>query len=666
MIVERNNRLDENNNEILGVYDLTKAIMYSGNQESGVYYNSGRSGVDMGFLEYGLEYSYVSPEDINIMDYLGRETFRNLMTTNESGNIEEADFISENIKTIPDILIPTSTSDRSENWGNRDFRPSWFGSYSFESQVTYVIMAGEGIDKIELYDSVGLAFTIVLGVSDIADDPDRDGRLAAEVAFSKAIFLSTYQEGEGSGNAKISYHAWSKLINPVRKKKDKSMFKSEYVEPSQFSNPLPGYYRDEASGSIIGNLTEENFNKYPLYTRRRAHADLTRNQYSPWRSYSKGETTTVVEKHPDGTTDTKTYESLVSGNIGNSPAISKKWIRRDRLTDYYTYKIYLKLISNNTAAEESDLGKVSPEVINVFPWTEQISFMVTPNIEDGFDLNISDNTPDIRFRGESIGGMVYAHRPHQDVRQYIVTRTLPTNYHFTNDKILDINITSASFTTLNARHSKIYADGTWTDPNTYGSYTIQTNSTDPDVFGEKYISIPWGELRTVTSTTLTGRIKTIMSRLTATITIGDERIETKTRLKSNKLEVSLGDNPNKFLLGKLVKIEFTEIKYTVFIANSGDFMISNISSQITHGDDLSIEFKPYPGLDLSNGFRFWINKELNNSGQPNLINPIGGVIKVGDGDNHENAIRLTQVSTAVWQLDISNITKDIGIDIVVL
>lgn len=665
MIVERNNRLDENNEEILGIYDLTKAIMYSGDQESGVYYNSGRSGVDMGFLEYGLEYSYVSPEDINIMDYLGRQTFKDLMTTNEGGDIVEGDFISENIKTIPDILIPTSTSDSNEDWEESDFRPSWFGSYSFETQVTYVVMAGPGVDKVELYDSKGLALTARLGVSEIPDDPDIDGRLVAEIAFSKVIFLSTYQESEGSGNSKISYHAWTKLINPVRKKKDKSMFKSEYVEPSQFSNPLPGYYRDEASGSILGNVSESNFDRYPLYRRRRAVADLTRNQYSPWKSYSKGETTTVVEKHRDGTSTTREYESLVSGNIGNSPAISKKWICKDKLTDYYTYKVYLKLISDNTAASESDLGRVNPEVINIFPWTEQISFIVTPNVEDGFDLNISDDAPDISFRGEEIGGKTYVHRPHQDVRQYIVTRTLPDNYRLIGDKILDINITSASFTTLNTRHSKVHADGTWTDPNTYGSYTIQTNSTDPAEFGEKYVSIPWGELRASSSISLSGRMRTIMSRLKATITIGEERIETKTRLKNNKLEVSLGDNPNKFLLGKLVKIEFTEIKYTVFIANSGDFMISNISSQVTHGDNLEIEFKPYPGLDISGGLRFWINKEVDDQNQPVFITPSGGVIKEGDGQNHENAISITQVSAGIWQLNISNITKDIGIDIVV-
>lgn len=357
--------MDDSDNELL--------------QASLVKYHGSKSNFpSLDFSEY--DFSYI----------IDKYKFDNKLLISEL-DTESLELVGKDIKNtdkIGKILFPTLVEEEMNN----SYR--FFGSLNILGQDLYFFECPEDYQTIEIYDDVidsnivgGDGFTeydylkltdntniikpaIIIRLGPPADaynnptcfyykkDPMISrimrldnvytsleySRLCDEIWSKKVVsfFLST--SGEVT-EFNLSFSAWEKNANPERNKWKYDLRNDEFYNILQVDQSIIGndgtVWTDKKSGAILGNFGIDSF-LCPIFSNKLDRLRRTQNiYYSPYRKYSRGESTIYKVTKPDGSIASYTVESLVNGNIGNDPLLSPAWILKDKFLDFVSSIIYI-------------------------------------------------------------------------------------------------------------------------------------------------------------------------------------------------------------------------------------------------------------------------------------------------------------------------------------
>lgn len=359
-------RWTEFKNALRSYYSGTRA------QELGAVaelHNGGIDGVDLRFLEYGLEYNY--SEKTGILSNFTAEVIASTLSDDRGRLLSPKD-----LDNFTQHIVPTNSSSPVYDV------IKYFGAFQAGPRNVYVFPVPEGVTKIALFSSdevferlrshndpdfywseeaVHPDIVISLGINDEFEWSDANkkyypngetykrfyGNVShpivdndnswAEIDFNKHVFLTLDQNAMSSKDGiDVSYQAWLKLDDPLEKKKltDLERCELESTIPSQTRERIPGVIFDELSGSVLG---KSEVTSHPILSRKLSLIDETK--FSQWKRYSSGDSAWF------GTTqegDKIWYESVSDNNYGNFPKLSPKWILKDSLTNYYTKWCFLK------------------------------------------------------------------------------------------------------------------------------------------------------------------------------------------------------------------------------------------------------------------------------------------------------------------------------------
>ena len=409
-----------------GPWDIYKAVLYSQNGVVSTLFECGLDGIDLRFLEYSLGYLNIPPNENpqSLVNLIPISEMDSLLGIDSSLPSDERSSIRQKYyKFLSNIIIPTQYIDSIAGFNENGNGIKCFGSYSFGAQITYVISApgsyreGEqGISKIELFniDNIKL-FDILFGQGLMTEEN------LLEFQYDKVVFLSLNQtDGEQYSN-KVSYHAWTKLVNPVRRFNESTLVQKDFIDPPQFSkDSRTGIWFDEASGSTLGNLTENSADLPILKKKRDKYFSVTESgllNYSPWKEYSNNEK--VIWKG-------ETYRSLGNHNLNHTPGVSKWWARECELVGSYTRRLIPRFKSNYLIGKQSDTGTIEPEFYNIMPWTKKVRFEARPSYEKGYNIILDTSS----IQEENV--KYELRRPYEDSNLYYVDLDL-SNLDFTED-----------------------------------------------------------------------------------------------------------------------------------------------------------------------------------------------------------------------------------------
>ncbi len=505
-------------------------------------------------------------------------------------------------------------------------------------------------------------------------------RLCDEIFSKKVIcfFLSTNNDVT---DFNLSFAAWNNNDNPARNKWKYDLRNDEfydfYKNETVVRDAGGGLWEDKKAGTILGN-SEIPTNQCPIKDKKLNRLERTQeNYYSPYRRYSKGDTTIYKVLHSNGTYSTYTLESLVSGNIGNDPLLSPAWILKDKFLDFITDIIY---ISFNPAGNGST---VDPGTQITVHGDSNISFFISEGIGYLFSgLSIIDSNNETI---DLVEGEDYTYTLLDTDTDYIKTVDIdgwsdyidPESEKYTHNLVFNFEERPSILKILAKRGGTVYHYEDWTSEFGDGfGMTLKLNGEvvpEPEPGsdispisyedGDMYLFIDNPEQNYTLEIDFTGDL--IKRNIESKYRIGNRKY-TKTIEINNNIATDVIDFADSEYTINLDSIE----RYISVRADRRTVRCENVGLfTIDLGSDYTIPFELIGGnasrrisISLVN---FWYddNNRLIKYDNELLINssPYNGQL-ILDGNTTAD-ISLTQEETGTYYLSLSNITENIIVQI---
>ena len=239
----------------------------------------------------------------------------------------------ESIEKYTDVLVPTLSTVSGDAP-----RLDVFGSVYYDNKTFYAIPVSSGNSLVYLFENYNYTDENQYKFCVYFDKEE-------EVNQDKILWLIVSSDGTIS-DINISYYSWKTSNNKFEnlnkyllRNDDKA--KIDTSDPVRIENDL---VFDSTSGTLLGKKTTDSTpildNLISYYKK----GDLSK--YSPQVSYQIGDEVSYGGK---------SYYSLISGNIGNTPILSEYWILKDFLDEkdisYHT-KIMYVILSDPEAVED--------------------------------------------------------------------------------------------------------------------------------------------------------------------------------------------------------------------------------------------------------------------------------------------------------------------------
>ena len=629
---------------------IEKAIFYQGSGENTeaveTRYNAGKSGIDLRFLEYGIELG-ISDYLGSILEHMSRESEEKYIKF--SSNSEIVDILStDKLEAISDLIVPTQATE-SENTESTKY----FGSFSTGIQKIYVLVIDAGISRVELLDEDNiLALTI-----------EFDEALG-EISSGKVLFISESDSGKRIENFRVAYEAWLKLSDPFRHVPEEAVRKAEKEkEVDQFKKVNDTFWFDNASGTLLGTswTSLENISeKYPILKNKRNAADNL--GWSRYRVYKRGEK--IMFRGME-------YMSTINNNLGNYPVMSADWIKTEDIGENYTTVV--KVIApafirfhgirfgenssentNITFCANEDNEVIIPSA--VFPENGKAIFVLSSPFElvgnsgQYFIEHESENTiyyeesyectvkatigergikNEVRFTPYN-GAVRYTfnfpnyvvHDPDQDsgYSEFIISsdsqiKSVDITIPFSESDYLSFNLKERMAESLFPDDEEAYSkflkflenkklnfEGT-TAKDYRGNPITSEFSINPGMYQDSDSEWVWDEdwLKS---------IELFPTKGLSDLGVWYNPDDSKTALKAPGLCSPGTVN---------IPVETEDLGYTVVISNSGDFWVShNIIDNISDFTSLEVKFKPDAGIEFDG---IWYNKQFSaETGERIIIN----------------------------------------------
>lgn len=344
------------------------------------------------FAEYDFSY-FINKYKFNSSDLL---SFADSNLINKAGNYVD------NVEVLNKLVFPTSINSKEDLVGY-DF----FGSLNIKGTETtlYVIYAGEGVKRIELFEDVvdkksnpqfnldklddpnfdSSIGTIPAVVLELGPEPDKiygdefeKALLEDEISCSKVIWITT-SFNNGSTNYNLSYGIWLIDKNSQRNKPEYSLRNDEYYSSVNYIKVIDrddDLYYDKTTNTVVGNVREKaTVDKFPLLNLIKHNSD----KYSAKISYKRGDEVLIGEN---------TYQSLIDNNLGNVPYLSSSWKIINKSSDFLTTRLDIITDPLNTAEitpnkisvnnNKNDYYRSGSSIFNIVP---------VPGYEVAFDFN---------------------------------------------------------------------------------------------------------------------------------------------------------------------------------------------------------------------------------------------------------------------------------------
>ena len=269
--------------------DLYTFILYSGDFISEYLIKAGTSEIsDPDFLETNFRY-FQDKLEFGSPDLLSELESSDKLRIGEDGIF--------GIEKYLITLFPTLSRDTSGDTNN----VRYFSSVTkMGGDELICLQIPEEIDNISVLDSNG-------------DEALKIWFEGDEILDSKVIWIITSFTPESPRIINLSYEAYKGDRNPVRRMSEYVLRNDDLTENRKGYSEKDGYLYSDISGSLIGT---SKIVRRPIYD---MMCGLSGNGWNRAKRYSVGDTIMMG--------DTR-YESVESGNIGNHPYYSRKWIKK--------------------------------------------------------------------------------------------------------------------------------------------------------------------------------------------------------------------------------------------------------------------------------------------------------------------------------------------------
>ena len=655
------NELPENEQDLNNLINLCKydKLLYRGSKQS-------TSFVD--FSEYSFSYN------------LEKLKFNDQLLINLLDN-ESKELVGKNIddlEKINTIMFPTITETEE------DYDIEFFGS-SIISGQTLLILEADGTDvnknpghyKLELYESniesnneiyggfievellkkLGIeithrpVMTIILGPENkVANnstdmyfpydsmlvDKDKNTRLDLldyrklyeEITKYKSIWILLSQDDSTIESLNLSYRSWTDSINPNRKMNEHTIRNDEYystrnnlkiVEKKEGTE----IWYDKNSNTIVGNKLEE---YHPILDLKLSKLEKRGNIYSPNVKYNLGDRIVIEDQ---------SWTSISSNNLGNSPITSNNWILSDYINNIFTTRLFVSVSPTNS-------GSSSPSGSITVDSSSSKTFYITPNL--GYKLIEYLDPPNPSPVSNGMNYLYANWNYGNNENEIVIEQGAWVNLNTTGKLVFNFDYVGCNVSFKAILDSVIYTYDQWNDIlSGFKLDKIKINEEDQEiepVFDKNNkINLSPNDKITYLFTNLDRYSVSEISKENTDLVIVPE-------LKDNRPLFSdiIDSNEISYILYLVDKT------LTISVIESVGFEVSNLVSNITYGEDYTIQF-------YGESFRQLSVKNTENQEITVTKSEIGTVKEIGESEV------LLEVDKDLYTLTISNIVLNCEISL---